>query len=147
MRLSTRVRYGLRALVELAAMQKETPVLLDLVARRQGVSRKYLDAIFARLKAAGIVTSSRGAGGGFLMARQPAEITVADVYRSLEGPVVLVDCSSQDRHCGRQETCPTREVWGELAGLMDGFMCSVTVAQLMEKKLAREASHSSMYHI
>jgi Rrf2 family protein len=147
MKLSTRVRYGLRALIELANMQQDSPVLLDLVAKRQGISRKYLDAIFARLKAAGIVTSSRGAGGGFLLAMDPTEITVLDVYVGLEGPVTLVDCGSQDRHCGMEETCPTKDVWDQLSSLMGDYMRSLTVAQLVERKRAREEKSSMMFYI
>lgn len=147
MKLSTRVRYGLRALVELANMQQDSPVLLDLVAKRQGISRKYLDAIFARLKAAGIVTSSRGAGGGFLLAMDPQDITVLDVYVGLEGPVTLVDCGSQDRHCGMEETCPTKDVWDELSSRMADFMKSLTVSDLVERKRLKEERHSLMFYI
>jgi Rrf2 family cysteine metabolism transcriptional repressor len=147
MKLSTRVRYGLRALIELAALQQDSPVLLDMVARKQGISRKYLDAIFARLKAAGIVTSSRGAGGGFLLAMDPSEITVYDVYIGLEGPVALVDCRSQDRHCGMVDICPTREVWEELSNRMEEYMRGLTVEMLLEKKRKQEESSSMMFYI
>lgn len=147
MKLSTRVRYGLRALVELAALQQDSPVLLDLVARRQGISRKYLDAIFARLKAAGIVTSSRGAGGGFLMAMDPAKVTVLDVYVGLEGPVALVDCNAQDRHCGMEGTCPTKDVWDEVSRLMAEYMGSLTVANLVDLKRQKEEKKSLMFYI
>ncbi len=147
MKLSTRVRYGLRALIELASLQQDSPVLLDLVAKRQGISRKYLDAIFARLKAAGIVSSSRGAGGGFLMAMDPADITVLDVYVGLEGPITLVECVTQDRHCGMEETCPTKEVWAEVSKLMSDYMRSLTVADLMERKQQKEEKSSIMFYI
>jgi len=147
MKLSTRVRYGLRALIELADSQRGSPVLLDSVARKQGISRKYLDAIFARLKAAGLVTSSRGAGGGFLMARKPGEITVLDVYTGLEGPVVLVDCKAQDRHCGREDICPTSEVWAKLSHIMEEYMGSVTLDSLVEKKRESEEAGADMYYI
>jgi Rrf2 family protein len=147
MKLSTRVRYGLRALIELAALQQDSPVLLDLVAKRQGISRKYLDAIFARLKAAGIVTSSRGAGGGFLMAMDPVEVTVLDVYVGLEGPVTLVDCNTQDRHCGREATCPTKDVWEEVSSLMADYMKSLTIADLVERKRLKEEKSSLMFYI
>jgi len=147
MKLSTRVRYGLRALAELASVQEESPVLLDSVARQQGISRKYLDAIFARLKAAGIVTSSRGAGGGFLLARAPADITVAEVYRGLEGPIRMVDCRRQERHCGWQENCPTTEVWSDLSVLMYEYMQSITIAELVKRKREKEDNSSLMYYI
>lgn len=147
MKLSTRVRYGLRALIELASLQQDSPVLLDLVAKRQGISRKYLDAIFARLKAAGIVSSSRGAGGGFMMAMDPADVTVLDVYVGLEGPIMLVDCVTQDRHCGMEGVCPTKDVWDEVSKLMADYMKSLTVADLVVRKQQKEEKSSIMFYI
>jgi Rrf2 family protein len=147
MKLSTRVRYGLRALVELADVQKESPVLLDSVAQKQGISRKYLDAIFARLKTAGIVTSSRGAGGGFMLTRTPQQINLLQVYEGLEGKMSLVDCDVQDRHCGRQENCSTTEVWHEVSRLMADYMLSVDLAMLVKEKREKERKNSEMYYI
>jgi len=147
MKLSTRVRYGVRALVELADVQRESPVLLDSIAKKQGISRKYLDAIFARLKAAGIVSSSRGAGGGFLITRAPSSITVADVFRGLEGPLSLVDCKSEDRHCGQLEQCPTTGLWAELSDLMTGFLRGITIQDLVERKREKAERTSMMYYI
>jgi Rrf2 family protein len=147
MKLSTRVRYGLRALVELADVQRDSPVLLDRIAGNQGISRKYLDAIFARLKAAGIVTSSRGVGGGFQLAQDPKTITVASVFAGLEGPLTLVDCHAQDRHCGNVDLCPTVEVWAELSGTMTGFLEGITVWDLVLKKRDKAQRGTEMYYI
>ena len=147
MKLSTRVRYGVRALVELADVQQDSPVLLDSIAKKQGISRKYLDAIFARLKAAGIVSSSRGAGGGFLITRAPSAITVGDVFRGLEGPLCLVDCRSEDRHCGQLAQCPTTEMWAELSELMTDYLQGITVQQLVERKREKAERTSMMYYI
>jgi len=133
--------------VELADVQQESPVLLDSIAKKQGISRKYLDAIFARLKAAGIVSSSRGAGGGFLITRAASSITVADVFQGLEGPLCLVDCKSEDRHCGQLAQCPTTELWAELSTLMTEFLQSVTIQQLVERKREKAERTSMMYYI
>ena len=147
MKLSTRVRYGVRALVELADVQRESPVLLDSIAKKQGISRKYLDAIFARLKAAGIVSSSRGAGGGFRITRAPASITVADVFQGLEGSLCLVDCESEDSHCGQFQHCPTTEMWAELSSLMTDYLGSITIQKLVERKREKAERSSMMYYI
>ena len=147
MKLSTRVRYGLRALVELAEMQKDVPVLLDSVASRQEISRKYLDAIFSRLRSAGIVRSSRGAGGGFQLTRPPDQITLADVYSGLEGSIHLVDCVDRGHQCGYRDLCPTWEVWADLSELMRDFLDSITLADLVRKKQEIAASGTSMYYI
>lgn len=147
MKLSTRVRYGLRALIELADVQQDGPVLLDHIANNQGISRKYLDAIFARLKAAGIVTSSRGAGGGFQIAQDPRSITVADVFAGLEGPLVLVACHSQDRHCGHIEACPTSTLWADLSQTMTGYLQGITVWDLVLKKREKRQRGAGMYYI
>lgn len=147
MKISTRVRYGVRALVELADVQRESPVLLDSIAKKQGISRKYLDAIFARLKAAGIVSSSRGAGGGFRITRAPAGITVADVFQGLEGPLRLVDCDGDNNHCGLFPQCPTTDMWSELSSLMTEYLQSTTIQALVEKKREKAERTSMMYYI
>jgi len=147
MKLSTRVRYGLRALVELADIQRNAPVLLDVVAKRQDISRKYLDSIFSALKAAGLVTSSRGAGGGFLLARTPKEVTVADVYRAIEGDISLVDCSQGGEKCRAQEDCATTLLWTRLSRLLAIEMEKVTVEQLLVEKRKRKEGRSAMYYI
>jgi len=147
MKLSTRVRYGVRAMIQLAASQQESPVLLDSIANRQGISRKYLDAIFARLKAGGLVTSSRGAGGGFLLARPASDISLADIYKSLEGPVILVDCSAEENPCGKREECPAMEIWCNLSTMIDEYLSSVMLDWLVEKKREMERHGATMFYI
>ncbi len=149
MKLSSRVRYGVRALVELASMESETPVLLETVASRQGISRKYLDAIFARLKAGGLLRSSRGVGGGFVLAKAADQVTLAEIYQALEGPIQLADCLSEHHGpgCGRTDLCPTIEVWSKLSGLMREYLESVTLAHLVEKYRNRVADGTGMFYI
>jgi len=148
MKLSTRVRYGVRALVDLAISQVEdSPVLLDRIAQRQGISRKYLDAIFARLKASGMVHSTRGAGGGFVLAKKPNEISMGEVYKALEGPLDLVDCRTGDPQCGRQASCPSYEVWHGLATVMEKYLDSVTLGNLVEKDRTLRQKDSTMFFI
>ncbi len=147
MKLSSRVRYGLRALVELADIQTDSPVLLETVAQRQGLSRKYLDAIFARLKSAGLLRSSRGGGGGFVLGKPANQITLAEVYQALEGPIQLADCLANPNECARRDSCPTQEVWADMSRLLHQYLSGITVADLVAKRRQRLAAGSSMFFI
>ena len=147
MRLSTKTRYGLRALVDLATRQGQGPILIDTIARRQEVSRKYLDAIFGRLREAGLLRSQRGAKGGVMLARNAELITVADVLRALEGPIRLVDCDTGGKACRRKDLCVTHDLWDELAGMIEQRLEQVTVGELAKQMLIKEAAGMSMYHI
>jgi len=131
MQVSTRGRYGLRAMFELARGFGQAPVLMSTVAERQGLSRKYLHTLLTALKSAGLVRSVRGAGGGFVLARPPAEIKLSEVLRALEGPLSLVDCVADKRACDRSNHCPARRVWQELAGAVENVLDNVTIADLV----------------
>ena len=130
MRMSTRGRYGLRAMFELARAFGQAPLLMSTVAERQGLSRKYLHALLTTLKSAGLVRSVRGTGGGFVLTRPPAEIRLSEVLRVLEGPFSLVDCVADKRVCNRVNRCPARDVWQELAGAVEGALHNVTLEDL-----------------
>ena len=136
MRVSTRGRYGLRAMFELARGFGRAPVLMSTVAERQGLSRKYLHTLLTALKAAGLVRSVRGAGGGFILTRPPEEIRLSEVLRALEGPLSLVDCVADKRVCDRSSRCPARRVWRDLADAINNVLDNVTLGDLAasEKK-------------
>ncbi len=129
--ISTRGRYGLRAMFELARGFGRAPVQMSTVAERQGLSRKYLHALLTALKAASLVRSVRGSGGGFVLARPPAEIKLSEVLRALEGPLSLVDCVADKRACDRSNHCPARRVWQELAGAVENVLDNVTLQDLV----------------
>ena len=147
MRLSTKTRYGLRALVDLATRQGQGPILIDTIAKRQEVSRKYLDAIFGRLREAGLLRSQRGAKGGVMLARKADLVTVAEVVRALEGPIRLVDCDADGKPCNRKEFCVTHDLWRDLALMIENRMEGVTIGELAEKMVQKEAAVSAMYYI
>ncbi len=147
MRLSTKTRYGLRALVDLAAREGQGPILIESIARRQEVSRKYLDAIFGRLREAGLLRSQRGAKGGVMLGRSADLISVAEVVRALEGPIRLVDCDAGGKACGRRDICVTHDLWRDIAEMIEKHMDGVTVGDLSKQMLQKEAAGSSMYHI
>jgi Rrf2 family protein len=137
MRVSTRGRYGLRAMFELARDYGESPVLLSTVAERQGLPHKYLHALLTTLKSAGLVRSVRGTRGGFLLARRPAEIRLSEIMRALEGPLSLVDCVADRRVCDREDRCPTRQVWQELSAAIEHMLDGVTLADLVSRQSRR----------
>ena len=96
MKLTTKGRYGLRAVIDLAMYAKTEPVSLSDVAERQNISISYLEQLIAKLKKAGIVQSTRGAQGGYALAKEPEEISVGEILRALEGSLSPVDCSAVD---------------------------------------------------
>ena len=114
MKLTTKIRYGTRAMLDLALNSGDGPVSLRDVAERQAVSLKYLERLFATLQSAGLVRAVRGPYGGYQLARPPAQITLRDIYEVLEGTVPPVDCIADPGLCGRSETCVTQEVWAEM---------------------------------
>jgi len=138
LKISTRSRYGLRALLELALHHGEGPLMMQSIADSQGVSRKYLDAIFASLKTAGLVRSRRGVGGGHLLARDPNQIKLGDVMRALEGPLSLVDCVGDPELCDRSHRCVTRDVWGEVGTAIENVLDGITLADLVERHARKE---------
>ena len=131
MRISTRGRYGLRAMFELARGFGQAPILMSTVAQRQDLSRKYLHALLTALKAAGLVRSVRGIGGGFTLTKAPEDIRLSDILHGLEGPMSLVDCVADERVCNRSSRCPTRRIWQELAGAIENVLDNVTLKDLL----------------
>lgn len=147
MRLSTRGRYGTRAMLELALHYGEGPILLKDIARRQQVSERYLEQVVTPLKAAGLVTSARGARGGFSLARPPAEIRVAEIVEVLEGSVAPVECVDDPATCPRASACVTRDVWSEMKRAASGVLESITLEELARRQREREGPEEAMYHI
>lgn len=134
MKMSTRGRYGLRAMLELARCFGRSPVLMGTLAQREGLSRKYLHALLTALKSAGLVHAVRGAGGGFVLARAPSEIRLSEILYALEGPLSLVDCVADTRACGKASRCTARRVWQELSGAIEDVLANVTLEDLIESE-------------
>jgi Rrf2 family protein len=139
MRITTKGSYGLRAMVDLASQNGDGPMLMGAIAERQEVSRKYLHALLTALKAAGLVRSVRGSGGGYCLTRDPAEITVGEVLRALEGPVLLRDCVQDDTACRRSMGCITRRLWEVLSHEIEERLNSVTLRDLVEHRVPLSA--------
>ena len=147
MKLSTRGRYGTRALLELGLHQGEGPVLLKDIAQRQQIPLQYLEHLITPLIAGGIVRSTRGARGGVSLAKPAGEIKLSEVIRLLEGSVVLVECVDNPGVCTRSKSCVSRDIWDELKQAIDGVLESTTLQDLVERQKSKEQTEAVMYNI
>jgi Rrf2 family protein len=131
MKLSSKSRYGVRMMVDLADCCDSNPVFLKEVAKREAISEKYLSLIVIPLRSAGLLQSTRGAHGGYRLARKPEEITLSDILQVLEGDICLVGCVKDAAVCSRISTCPTRDVWALLGQKIGDTLRSITLADLV----------------
>jgi Rrf2 family protein len=146
MKLSTRGRYGVRLMFELALHFGEGPVMLKNIAEKQAISEKYLWHLINPLKSMGLIKSIRGAHGGYLLAKTPSEINLREILRILEGSLCLVDCVDNPASCDRSDTCITRDVWSETSKNISQTLESVTLDKMVEKH-KRKGEGSLSYSI
>jgi len=147
MKLSTRTRYGTRALLDLALHQDESPVSLKDIAERQQFSLQYLEHLITPLIAAGIVRSIRGPKGGVALAKPPNQITLSQIMKLLEGSTTLVECVDNPKLCSRSDSCVTRDIWDEMNKAMNGVMESTTLQDLVERQKNKKPLKEAMYYI
>jgi Rrf2 family cysteine metabolism transcriptional repressor len=133
-------------MLELALNYGGKPVLMRTIAENQGISRKYLHALLTSLKAAGLVRSIRGSGGGYLLARTPSNIQIDEVVRVLEGSLCLTDCVEDASTCKRSSTCVTVDLWRELSSAMQNLLAAVTLQDLVTRQ-SEKASQALTYQI
>lgn len=145
MKLSTRTRYGVRLMLALARIHGQGSVFLKDIAKEEEISEKYLSQIIIPLRGAGLVNSSRGAHGGYALARSPAEITLRQIVEPLEGDC-LVDCVNNPAACARVLTCASRDVWTLLGGKISETLDSITLEQLLRRGLDK-VEHSNSQNI
>jgi len=148
MKLSTKGRYGLRALIDLAEYGEHDAVSVISISERQHISESYLEQLFRLLKKAGLVNSIRGAGGGYQLARDPKEISVAEVLRALEGDLEPVSCSalSEDSPCDAADMCVTKHVWKRLNEAIEDALESMTISELVtdSRRVHRAAANGEI---
>ena len=144
MKLSTRGRYGVRLMLELALHYGEGPVLLKEIAERQGISEKYLWNLINPLKAAGLINSLRGAHGGYILGRVPEAVTLREILRILEGSLCLVDCVDDPASCERSATCISRDIWGEASESLQRTLAETTLAAMVARERNRRQSEKSV---
>lgn len=134
MKFSTKGRYGLRAMIDLAVYSEKEPVSIQSIAIRQNISERYLEQLMAKLKKADLVTSIRGAGGGYQLTRSAKEISVGDILRALEGDLRAVTCSGQDGEgsCEKADLCVSRYVWQRVNESIENTVDTMYLEQLVE---------------
>ena len=138
MRISTKGRYAVRVMLDLALNDKGECIKVKDIANRQGLSEKYLEQIIAILNKAGFVRSVRGAQGGYLLAKEPKDYTVGMILRLTEGSLAPVACLEENAdECGRGDACETLQVWKDLYEAINQVVDRVTVADLVEQHRAQ----------
>jgi Rrf2 family protein len=155
MRLSTKSRYGLRALFDMAYHAGTLPAQSKDISRRQNISPRYLEQIFQDLKRGGLLKSRRGPQGGYFLARKPHEITVHQIIMAAEGEMALVDCIKSGKGCKKEcdmeAECVTQNVWREASKRLSDYLESVTLKDLCDDAqkmgVEKELDHRFMYFI
>jgi Rrf2 family protein len=158
MRLTTKSRYGLRAMFDIAYNCGTMPAQIQDISRRQEISPRYLEQIFQSLKRAGILNSKRGPQGGYCLARKPDQITVLEILNATEQDVLLVECGGETVKkkkrtidCPFEGKCVTQTVWEEASTLLNDLFGGITLQTLCERGQAlgieKEQNHRFMYYI
>lgn len=141
MKISTMGHYGLSSLIDVAMNQVRGPVTLNDIAKRQNISVKYLWQVINPLKSSGFLSATRGAKGGYVLARRPEEITMLDVLTTLEGPISILKCITLDEACKRAHSCVSRTVWKEVNKAVENTLEHITLAEVLRRcKKLSEAS-------
>ncbi len=134
MKLSTKGRYGTRALYEMARRYGQGPLLLKDISEKQEISLQYLEHIISPLVKAGIVKTTRGFKGGVWLARPPSEIKMSETTRILEGDITPAECIDHPDTCTRSRTCATRDIWDEMKQAMYAVLESTTLEDLVKRQ-------------
>lgn len=145
MKISTKGKYGLRAMIDLAQYSEQEAVSISSIAQRQKISESYLEQLVAKLKKAGLVVSIRGAAGGYRLARPASDISVGDVLRALEGDVRAVICTAQtEEGCEGEELCVTKYVWQRINESIGKTVDEMMIDQLVAE--SRKAQEKAKNH-
>lgn len=131
MKLSTKGRYGVKAMVDLALHYGDTPVSIKTISQRQNISEYYLEQLFSPLRKAKLIKSVRGAQGGYVLNSAPKDITVAEVMYVLEGPIEISDCI-EGSECDKTDYCATRLLWEKIKNSIDEVMESITLQDIVD---------------
>ena len=145
MKVNTKVRYGLRAILQIADAHGGGPVPVSAIAQTQEISSKYLEQVIGALRRAGLVTSRKGVRGGYTLVREPAAITLWEIISALDNQTALVDCVLEPEVCDRSDDCLTRSIWTLLSRRMEEFWTSFTLADLLVT--LREAGDSRVQQL
>jgi Rrf2 family protein len=133
LKFSTRARYGMRAMLDLAIHGDDGLILLKDIASRQEISKRYLEHMMTLLRNRALVVAERGAAGGYGLARPASDITLDEIFEALEGEIAPVECVRDRSVCSRSEDCVVRDLWCDVAGAMRGVLEGRTLADLKER--------------
>jgi len=147
MKLSTRTRYGMRALMDLAIHGSEKTVQLKDIAKRQDISLSYLEHLVMPLVSAGMVKSTRGARGGIKLGRPARQIRLVEILEVLEGPLAPVECLKDSKYCPRSGACATQDVWNEMKEAMGNVLSTQTLQDLADRQKTKYGQSAAMYYI
>jgi Rrf2 family iron-sulfur cluster assembly transcriptional regulator len=139
MRLTTKGRFAVTAMLDLAMHGHDGPVTLAGISERQKISLSYLEQLFGKLRRRELVESVRGPGGGYHLARDAARVSVADIVRAVEEPLDSTQCGGRE-NCRGEQRCMTHDLWEELNSTVYGFLAGVTLSQLVEKQRSKPVS-------
>lgn len=148
MKLSTKGRYGLRAMIDLAEHGMEEPVAISSIAQRQGISEGYLEQLAALLKKAGLLKSIRGAGGGYVLARNMEMISVGDILRALEGNLEPVRCAAfySEEGCAAADGCVTKYVWQKINESITRTVDEMKLGELVRESMRMNSDRQDINH-
>ena len=147
MKIPSRGRYGVRALVDIAMNQAGGPVLIRDIASRQQISLMYLQQVLNPLIAGGLVKSTRGPGGGVSLSKQPSDISIADILDLLIGSVISVECIDDPGCCPRSKNCAARDTWVQLKQSMVGILNSTSIQDLVDRQMLKDRVSDISYQI
>jgi Rrf2 family protein len=147
MKLSTKTRYGVRSILDLALSQESEIISLKEIAARQQLPYKYLEHVLAILRTAGFVRSMRGPQGGYALARPSDQITLREVFDVLEGTESLVQCTTNPQVCDRYDMCVTQQVWADMYAACMEVLESTTLEDLAQRARQKQESSAPMYYI
>lgn len=134
MKVTTKARYSIRAMVDLALCADEQAVSLKRIAGRQNISERYLEQLFISLRAASLVKGIPGASGGFSLIRPPQEIKISEIILATEGSIALLDCVDNPRLCPRSDSCAIRNMWSMMKREMEKVLGSITLHDLVNQQ-------------
>jgi len=136
MKLSTKGKYGVRAVFEIALHYGKGPITIKGIAERQGISFSYLEQILHRLCKSGLIESVRGPAGGYLLARKPIDLTIGDIVRALEGPIALSHClePGESGDCNQTEDCVARMVWAKVGAKIEEALDDISFDDLLQQQ-------------
>jgi Rrf2 family protein len=137
MQISTKVRYGMRAMLEIALQTDGKPVITATIAKNQNISKKYLEALLTILRTTDFIRSIRGSKGGYVLTREPKDITLEDIFIALEGPIEITHCANSKLACEGYELCVTRDLWVEMSQLLSEYLRDKTLQYLVDLHKAK----------